>query len=485
MKKSVLLFCFFLTINFVFGQGKDDRLKGIDDEVNEWMKTYTAVGLSISIVENNRLLYSKGFGYRDLENKKTVNENTLFPIASCTKAFTASLLGILEAENKLSLKSRPSFYIPNLRFYNAEMDNLITIEDLLSHRSGLGNLDGTLVLFPENNRLKILEKLKYLKPEGKVRESNLYSNMGFTIAGAIVEQVTNDTWGANIQNKIFKPLEMTNSTTYLNTMKQTQNFSFGYGINKGSVEKVLFEEYFDYEPAGGIKSSAKDMANWMLSWLNNGKFKDKQVLPQDYIKTARMFHNPRPGDYEETVFLQGDGLGWRVEANDGDFKVYHGGNTSGFSSLVLTFPFKGLGITVLTNQENSILPYVIADIIKNIMLNKPKINRTDYPVIVKDIYVPSEIQKSLNSEKPTTHPLSFFVGTYNHKGYGDIEIKLEQNKLYAEYPTYKFFLEHLSYNIFVMSPIEKISHFNPEFAINFQTNNQGEISSFRIIFTKI
>ena len=407
------------------------------------------------------------FGYRDLEQQLPVDENTVFPIASCTKAFTASLLGILSSENKISFKDKPSMHIPSLRFYNEKMDQLITIEDLLSHKSGLGGINGTLVLFPENDRMKVIEKLRYILPEGEVKDSYLYSNMAYTLAGTIVEQVTNNSWESNIQKQIFTPLKMNNSFTDLDGVKKTNNFSFGYGLSKGGTQKVLFEKYYDYSPAGGIRSTAKDMANWMLTWLNDGQFRGEQVLPSDFIKYARKLHNNRPNEYEEGVFLQGEGLGWRVESNNGDFKVFHGGNTSGFSSLVLTIPFKGLGITVLSNQQNSILPYIIADIIKNRMLEKPEVAKEDYPVMVTDIYVPGEVKEELNVEKKPTHSLSSFSGLYRNKGYGDIEIKLEDDKLYAICPTYKFFLEHLYYNVFVMTPTEKISHFDPEFAVEF------------------
>lgn len=102
-------------------------LNGLDTEIENLLKTYNAVGLSIAVVENSKTIYSKGFGFRDLENKLPVTANSIFPIGSITKSFTASLLGILENQNQLSLKDKPSLYIPKLQFYNDKMDNLITI----------------------------------------------------------------------------------------------------------------------------------------------------------------------------------------------------------------------------------------------------------------------------------------------------------------------------------------------------------------------
>jgi len=210
MKKVTIISLLFLIINYTFSQTEGNRLSGLEEEVNFWMKKYNAVGLSVSVVENNSVVYSKGFGFRDLENVKPVNGNTVFPIASCTKAFTATLLGVLEGENKISLTNNPRTYIPKLKFNNSLMNEIITIEDLLSHKSGLGGVNGTLVLFPEENKLKALEKLQYIKPEGSVKESSIYSNIAYTVAGAIVEEVTEQSWETNIQNKLFNPLKMQN-----------------------------------------------------------------------------------------------------------------------------------------------------------------------------------------------------------------------------------------------------------------------------------
>jgi len=384
---------------------------------------------------------------------------------------------MLEAENKLSLTDRPSKHIPNLQFNTFEMNASISISDLLSHKSGIGEVNGTLVLFPENNRLKTMGKLKYIKPEGKVKESSIYSNMAYTVAGTIIEEITDKSWEENIQDKIFSPLKMNHSFTSLEQAKNTGNFSLGYGMFQNEIKKVKFEEYYDYKPAGGIRSTSKDLAHWMLAWLNEGTFENTQVIPKSFIENSRKFHNSRDGDDEPNLFLQGYGLGWRVEARGGEYRVQHGGNTSGFSTLVVIYPFKKFGITILTNQDDSILPYIIADAIQNRMLNKKSVN--DYPIVVQDIYQSSEIKKSLNNEKPPSKSLASFVGEYEHKGYGKVKIVLEEGRLYANFPRYKFFLEHLHYNIFVMKPLKDVSDiFNPEFAVNFKMNENGEISYF-------
>ncbi len=173
-----------------------------------------------------------------------------------------------------------------------------------------------------------------------------------------------------------------------------------------------------------------------------------------------------------------------MESNHGNYKVYHGGNTSGFSSLVLTYPFKKLGITVLTNQQNSILPYVIAEIIKERMLKLPRTNLDTYPVIVSDIYTTDDDFKAINTSKKPTHELADYSGKYLNKGYGTFEIVQEEDVLFVIFPRYKFRLEHIQYNVFRMKAIEDHSQeINPEFIeLNFSIGNDGQISASKINF---
>ena len=482
MKNSMIIILLFLAVNVVNGQEKDTRLDGLEEEIEQLIKTYNAIGLSVIVVENDKTVYSQGFGYRNLEKKLPVTENTSFHIASMTKAFTASLLGILEGEGHVSLTQKPSFYIPKFQFYNNEMDNLITIESLLSHKSGLGSLDGSLVLFGENNRLKSLAKLKYLKPNGKINDSWLYSNVGYTIVGTVAEQVTSKSWDENIEEKIFRPLNMNNSFTSLEKMKSSNNYSLGYGVSAGKVQNVSFEKYYDYSPAGAIKSSSKDIGNWMRTWLNDGSFNGKNVLPKDYVYSATSIQNIRDGGDSKGTFLFGDGFGWRMESRNGHYKVHHGGNTSGFSSIATLYPFSNLGIAILCNQQNSTLPYLILDLITNRMLELPRNAISDYPLIISDIYTDDNKIKGLNEEKKPTNELTNFCGKYFHKGYGTLEIVKKDNSLFVVYPNFTYRLEHLHYNTFKMKLGKGDAQIlNPDFfELNFHQNNEGKIGSIKI-----
>lgn len=468
-----------------FAQVSDARLDGLDLEVESLLKAYHAVGLSVAIVENNKTVYAKGYGFRDLDKKLPVTANTVFPIGSITKSFTASLLGMLADQHKISLQDKPSLHIPKLQFYDDRMDNLISIEDLLCHKSGIGGVDGSYILFPADKREDLMPRLKHLKPNGAINNSWRYSNMGYIIAGSIVEKTTGFSWDKNIHDKIFSPLNMVSSSTSIADMVKGNNYSLGYGLHGTQVKKVLFEELHNNKPGGAINSSITDMANWITTWLNNGTFHSKVIFSNDYSGNAmsiKAIDNGLPPEKSDPgVYTFGYGYGWKVNSSNGHYKVHHGGNVSGFSSQLALYPTDNLGIVVLTNQNNSILPYIIADIVANRMLKKPRTEWNKYPVKHSQVYQVSTAIKDINTEKKTTHHLTAYCGNFYHPGYGRFEIVHENNNLYAVFPGYKLRLEHQYYDIFVLKAIKEIpQHMNPEFYLNFSLDFDGNIASVKI-----
>ncbi|SNZ00356.1 serine hydrolase [Flagellimonas pacifica] len=471
-----------LSAQLCLGQQIPKELKKTDAVISNLIKKYRAAGLSVAVVKDNKVIYSKGFGYRDLEDKLPANDSTVFHIASMTKAFTGTLLGVLESEGQLSLHDKPALHVPNFQFYNEKMDNLITIGDLLSHRSGIGNQGSSIVMFPEKDKLKTVQRLRYLKPEGEIKDSWIYSNLGYTLAGTIAEQITNKSWDINIKERILNPLHMNSSYTTTEEMEKTNNFSKGYAMHNGKIENVPFEDYYSYTPAGALKSSVKDLSNWMLAWLNNGVFNKNQVIPKKYVREATTLKNMKNDIYEKDAFLWGEGYGWRLRAWHGHYRVRHGGNTNGFSTLMDLYPFENIGIVVLTNQKSSLLPYAISDYISRKLMELPDF---EFPVVVHDMYKAKTKAETLNKEKMPSHSIEEFVGTYQANGFGTIKIIKENKTLFAVLPTFKFQLAHLNYNRFYLKGTEEFTgDFNPEFTIEFTNNHKGVISQLKLYSQK-
>ncbi|MDT0554650.1 serine hydrolase [Patiriisocius hiemis] len=480
--KLILYICFLITYS-VIGQVNDDRLQNLDQDIEKLISRYKAVGLAVAVVEEDSIIYSKGFGFRNREKGLKMNSETLLPIGSATKSFTSTVLGILEHLGKLSVKDKPVKYISNLRFFNSEMDNNITIEDLLCHKSGMGSFDGSNTFFPTKKPEEFIPRFRYLKPNGAIKNSFIYSNVGFGIAGLIIQKASKETWESAIQNKIFKPLDMTRSTTNIQNMEKDMNHGIGYGLSEGAQVKLLNRNFTFSKPEGAVISSVNEMANYLISWLNNGKYKGKQVIPAEFINEATSIKNIIPQNYTESNReFSGYGYGWFVQSQKGRYKVQHGGNVPGFSTQMATFPNEKVGIIVITNQNNSALPYLVEDLITNRMFRLPRTAIEDYDVQISEIWNKvREINPENNKQKPT-HPYREYCGTYSEEGHGTIHIRTENDMLFIKFPEYEFVLEHRNFNNFVMVNTYEIPEVFglPYFGLSFQIDFDGNISSLTL-----
>ncbi|MFY0592326.1 serine hydrolase [Roseivirga sp.] len=479
MRLLLVFLCISFTTNGALSQSMSPNILGLDQQIDSIMNTYNSVGLSVAVVFKDEVIYAKGFGYRDLEAKLSVSTNTVFQLGSMTKAFTGALIGILESEGKLSLNDRPANHLPDFNFYNRKMDELITIDDLLSHKSGIGNQGTTEVFFPEKDLLSVAHRLRHLPPQAEVKNSFSYSNMAFSLAGTIIEQTSGKSWEAYNKIKLFQPLEMSSTFTEISQMKATRNFALGYGRQEGKTKLVAYEKYNSIRPAGAIKSTVLDLANWMRVWLNKGQLNDKQIIPESYVNQATQLQNTKREEYAEGAFLMGEGFGWRLRAYEGHFRVRHGGNTFGFSTNLDMFPHQELGIVVLTNQDHSLLPYIICDLISRRILGLNPID--EYPIVITDLYKPNLDKKPINKEKKPNRPIQDFVGQYAAKGYGTIEVIYEDDELFALLPSYKFRLQHMHYNTFDIRVTQDFKDsYSPEFSVKFTDNLSGEITTLEL-----
>lgn len=197
--RNILITLFaIISISTVLAQ-QDKRLKGLEKELNEILEATKTPGFTVAIVEGKKIIYAKGFGYRDYENKIPADANTLFAIGSSSKAFTSSILGQLRQEDKISFEESPLKYLPDLKFYNDEMNNNIIIKDLMSHRTGLPRHDYSWYLFPTNNKDSLLLRVQHQEPFTGVRKQWYYNNFMFLAQGVIAESITGKSWEENLK----------------------------------------------------------------------------------------------------------------------------------------------------------------------------------------------------------------------------------------------------------------------------------------------
>ena len=473
-------------------QKPDTRLDGIDSKLQAVLKDWKVAGFAVAVIERDKVIYSKGFGYRDYENKKPVTPNTLFAIGSCSKAFTSSLMGILSNDKKLSLTDRPTKYVDGLLFFNDDLNNDITIKDLMCHRTGLPRHDYSWYLFNTSSRDSLIQRIQYMEPSFEVRERWQYNNWMFLLQGVIAEKITGDSWEKNIKDKFFTSLGMTSSNTSIDELKKSAEPSLGYGIKND--EEIELLDYYNIDgmgPAGSINSSVNEMAKWVETWINGGKFNGKEILPASYLSqamSAQMVVNAGlPSKEHPDVQFSNYGYGWFLASYKGHYRVEHGGNINGFSASTCFFPSDSIGIVVLVNQNGSPVPSIVRNTIADRMLG---VSLTDWSKELKDQrekakkteQAATAKQKSnrKNGTKPSHH-LEQYEGKYSHPGYGTISMMVKGDSLFAKTRYNTLWLKHYHYDIFQDFEMDKQNKIdtaqNSNTRFNFRTGNDGEIES--------
>ena len=495
MKTRLLSLLFLFCNSFVFAQVKFDQ-KQLDETLKSLQEATQTIGFSVAIVQGNELIYSKGFGYRDLENKLAADENTLYAIGSSSKAFTVALLGIMEDEEGLKFTDSPRKYLPELEFSNDDLNNQVTIIDMISHRTGLPRHDISWYLFPTHDKDSLIARVKYQEPFTGIRSQWYYNNFMYLAQGLITEKLTGKSWEENIKTRFFLPLQMATSNTSITELISQKNISKGYSLENFQTNTMM--PYYDIaaiSPAGSINSSAKEMANWVRVWLNKGKFNDTQILPEAYVEKAinpLMLVGGGIGDKQfPDQHLNSYGFAWFTSSYKGHYRLEHGGNIDGFSANVSFFPTDSIGIVVLTNQNGSALPDLARNAIADEILG---LNKTDWKAYhldkVKEFKKQQEKSKeaekssSISNTKPS-HSLAEYTGNYQNPGYGIFKILLENDSLWAQFPREKMYLGHRHYDIFIPhmmknGKLESESIFPVNF--NFQTNDAGDISEVKLKF---
>lgn len=344
------------------------RLAVIEKALDEKRRELHIPGVSFVIVKDDKVIYMKGLGLKDVERNLPVTPDTLFAIGSSTKAFTALSAAMSADDGKLSLDDSPKKFLPYFRLRDSEADARITIRDLLSHRSGVDRTDLSMVT-GKLNREELIRVAGLAKPTAKLGEKFLYQNVMFTAAGEIVARVNNTTWDDFIEKRIFKPLGMKDSNTTVAATIKTPDYALGYSYNSETKETlhVPMREIPEAAPAGAINSNARDMAQWLRLMLGEGVFEGKRLVSEKNFKELISVQNKVAGNVNY-------GLGWFLREWNGHKVIEHGGNIDGFNALVAMMPDQKLGFVMLTNISASPLGTYAMETVWSNLVGRPETN---------------------------------------------------------------------------------------------------------------
>lgn len=343
-------------------------LAAIEEKTDARRKELGIPGMSLAIVKDDQVIFAKGLGLKDFENKVPVTADTQFAIGSSTKAFTALTVLMTADEGKLSLDASPKTVLPYFKMADRETDKNMTIRDLLTHSSGLNRTDIAMIT-GKLTRAELIRVAGEAKPIGKLREKFGYQNLMYAAAGEVVAVAQKQPWEQFVPERIFKPLGMTSSNMTVREMAKAKDRSLGYNYNFDTKEtqNLPYRDIEQVGPAGSINSSANDMAKWVRFVLNGGVVDGKRLVSEkgyaEWVKPQMKVNPAGTVNY---------GLGWFVQKWNGLTVIQHGGNIDGFNALVAMIPEKKLGFVMLTNVSGSSLGSELMPIVWENILGKPE-----------------------------------------------------------------------------------------------------------------
>jgi CubicO group peptidase (beta-lactamase class C family) len=459
--------------------------QGFDDYVNKAIKDWEVPGLAIAIVKDDKIVYAKGYGLRELGKSAPVDEHTIFAIGSSSKAFTSALIAMLVDEKKLKWDDPVTKYLPGFQLYDPYVTREMTVRDLLTHRIGLEGGDQLWYATPYS-REEVLRRIRYLEPSSSMRSRFGYQNIMFLAAGQIVPSVTGKIWDDLVAERIFFPLGMKETGTTIRTLNKSTDVSTPHVKIDDKVQPAAWRLIDNIGPAGSINSNVTDMAQWVRLQLGNGKFEGKQFVSEASLKethtpqTIIRIEGPYPIVYPDAHFLS-YGMGWFLSDFRGKKLVEHGGAIDGMRALVAMIPEKHVGVVVLTNLDGTLLPQFLSYRIFDAYLGEPP---RDWPAEgltkIKALEVQSKAaqEKALAERVTGTKPsldLQNYAGTYRSEMYGDANVDFIDGKLTAHFgPNFTGELDHWNYDTFRVrwrDPVEGKGF------MQFSLNTKGKVDS--------
>ena len=455
------LLIFFAIPAIVNAQNKfvDDSL---DIYIKREMSRWQIPGVAVAIVKDGKVVVSKGYGVKSIGEKGNVDENTLFQIASNSKAFTGTSIAILDYEKRLSLDDKVTRWMPGFKLYDELATREATIRDLLCHRIGLQTFQGDFLNWGSNlSRKDLIDRFHLHKPAYSFRSKWGYCNLAFLTGGEIIPLVTDTSWDDYIYYHFFLPLRMSHTSSHFSALINDNNACKAHTLVDGKIVIIPYADVDNLGPAASINSCVKDLANWLIMNLDSGRFEGKTIVPWEALFNVRssqmVIREPRsamnPSNHFSTY-----GLGWKMEDYLGRKIIHHSGGADGFVTSTCIVPEERLGIIVLTNTDANSFYDALRRQIIDAYTNAPYKNYSEL-FYQRGIVNTVEENKKINEWKSTVlkknkMPLSInsFNGVYKNEVYGNATVVSEAGKLFIHFehhPSLVGNLEYLDDNMFL------------------------------------
>lgn len=490
--RSALVVFILLLSGFASAQTTDEKVREIDEYAKSVMATHGGPGMAIAVVKDDKVVLAKGYGTRELGKDAPVNENTVFAIASNSKAFTTAALAILVDEKKLAWDDKVSKYIPTFQMYDPWVTSELTIRDLVTHRVGLDTFSGDLLWYETTYSAdQMLDRVKYLKPVSSFRTRYGYQNLMFVAAGRVVEKVSGKPWCSFVRERILGPLGMNRTTCSIKDL--TDNAAFPHNESGGTLRVLPRGNVDGADSAAALNSSVADLSKWVRTQLGKGKFEGKQIFSE---AQAWQMHQPYLAQQisepawknNPTRHFTGVAMGWFVYDYHGRKIINHSGGLDGMLSYTVLIPEENAGFVVLTNSESPAF-IVMMNKIRDVLVNAPKRDwNTEAAANIKAGKTAAEeeakkVDATRNANTRPTLSLGSYAGKYSDKMYGDITVTEENGKLVIRFlpsPNFVADLEHWHYDTWVIKWRPSVSYNFPRGFVTFGIDKNGKTDELKI-----
>jgi len=394
--------------------------------------------MAVGIVYDGQLIFSKGYGVKEMGKPETPDANTLFQIASNTKAFTAVLIAMLVQDGLLTWDDNVKDHLPYFEIFDPWVSSQVTLRDLLSHRVGLGTFSGDVIWYKSNKTSReIIKRIQHLPQAFDFRAGYGYSNLMYIVAGEVIEQVTGKSWEDNVRQRILEPLGMQRTIVTLKDLDIKGNFASPHArINDQNVV-INWVDWEEVAATGGLISTVNDMARWMKFNMQMGIWNGDTLLSRGNVNLIWTPHNSFAVDHTRindfNRHFSGYGLGWGLGDYHGRLVVGHTGGYDGMISEVRMLPKEGIGVIVLTNGAMSPIGAVTNYTLETLLGKTPRDWSAEALPRARQRFQEDEritaIRNARVDNTTPTLPVERYAGTFYSAIYGNIYVGYQNQQL--------------------------------------------------------
>jgi CubicO group peptidase (beta-lactamase class C family) len=457
----------------------------VDALVRDALRVWEVPGVAVVIVRDGEVVYLKGHGVRELGRHSSVTEDTIFPLASCTKAFTTAAMAILVDEGKMGWDDPVRKHLPSFRLADPLADRDVTLRDLVTHRTGLRGHDLLWYRSPWRQE-EIMRRVGLLPLDRPFRTAFQYQSTMFTAAGHAVGAAAATTWADFVNKRLLDPLGMKSTTLTTTDPRNSGRLASPHRVNReGRLDVIPWYPQPEPEPAGSINTTARDLGAWLKLHLSEGTAEGRRIVsaaalretqtPQIALRLEGIHRDMNPETSQMSY-----GLGWLLQDYRGYRLVSHAGAIDGFRAQLMLLPDEKIGLALLCNRHQTRMNLALGNSLVDLLLGLPRKDwNGHFRSVVRKEEAATRVQAAERQAKrqhrtTPSRPLPAYAGAYEHPAYGTARVTVEPSGLVLRWSSFTWPLEHYHFDTFSFE-----DEFLGSLLVTFALDRDGNVASLQ------